>query len=744
MRSVLRRGQPRARGRSLRTWILSSAALLSVVGCDSVFNVDHVGDYVPVCRFGGVATGRSHSCSIDGAGHVWCWGANDSGQVDDSPDLHALAPRQIPLTGEAAQISAGGAFTCARMVEGTVFCWGANEVGQLGTGPGGVAARAGIKQVNLVGDTAIEIGAGEDYACAVRASDQAVTCWGSNLSNTLGRVDGALRAGMPEVVPNTTGTKRIGIGHRHNCLVGADDVVRCWGRGDNFETGATGTTSLLNVVQGLEPASSVAAGGHSSCAVELNGTVRCWGNDDDAQLGDNMLIQTMTASAPALFDAVDVQVGENGACARRLDGILSCWGLADPGNPEHELALKSVTATEVGPVDRLSYHYNHTCAVAHDVVRCWGANDEGQLGRGTIATTPTPTAVGGLAGATQLTVGGAHACALAGATLSCWGANDHGEIGNDTLRTAFSRTPITTTQLASVMGIASADQRTCAWSSAKILCWGNAQSGAIGNGAMTRHVPAPALVSGTFTNLLKVAMGPFHSCAIDAGTLQCWGDNDHGKLGIGSTTDTPVPSTVLLASVTDAAAGAGHTCAIASGGLHCWGDNARGQLGYGGGSLSSPGPVLSLPTNPTQVVAGAAHTCALLTSGDVYCWGANDKGQLGLGTRLMAPTPMKVPLAGVARITASSEGTCAQVSTKVVCWGASARSQLGNGAAADALSPVEISELAGSVSVARSSMGGCAITATNTVQCWGANLLLGNGAAAASPSIPMDVPLSCR
>jgi alpha-tubulin suppressor-like RCC1 family protein len=96
------------------------------------------------------------------------------------------------------------------------------------------------------------------------------------------------------------------------------------------------------------------------------------------------------------------------------------------------------------------------------------------------------------------------------------------------------------------------------------------------------------------------ALGQFHSCAVlRGGAVWCWGHNDSGQLGDGTTAARTTP--VEVTGVTDAVAvavGTWHSCALGRAGrVTCWGRNALGQLGDGTGSdRPRPAPVVGLPT----------------------------------------------------------------------------------------------------------------------------------------------------
>ncbi|HSP81198.1 MAG TPA: RTX toxin, partial [Myxococcaceae bacterium] len=143
--------------------------------------------------------------------------------------------------------------------------------------------------------------------------------------------------------------------------------------------------------------------------------------------------------------------------------------------------------------------------------------------------------------------------------------------------------------------------------------------------------------------VLQLAAGDWHTCALlDTGAVRCWGLNSSGQLGLGhtltigndelpsSSESVPVGGHVLQVS-----AGRHHTCALLStGSLECWGDNGHGQLGLGHrDELHSPPerPVDLGGAAVLHVTTGASFTCALLDTGAVRCWGLNASGQLGQG-----------------------------------------------------------------------------------------------------------------
>jgi alpha-tubulin suppressor-like RCC1 family protein len=154
---------------------------------------------------------------------------------------------------------------------------------------------------------------------------------------------------------------------------------------------------------------------------------------------------------------------------------------------------------------------------------------------------------------------------------------------------------------------------------------------------------------GLSSDVAAIAAGMFHTCALLASTagVRCWGKNDNGQLGDGTTTQRLLPTSVvgLSSSVIAIDAGYYHTCAVLStGGVQCWGKNDNGQLGDGTTMQRLvPTAVVGLSSIVAVIAAGQAHTCALLAStGGVQCWGSNAYGMLGDGTTTQRLVPVYV------------------------------------------------------------------------------------------------------
>ena len=334
-----------------------------------------------------------------------------------------------------------------------------------------------------------------------------------------------------------------------------------------------------------------------------------------------------------------------------------------------------------------------TCSLVSDgSVRCWGANELGQLGDGTFQRQNTPSVVAGLAGfgaVAAIAAGDRSACALhTDGRVSCWGANAFGQLGVGAV-TTYRGTPAAVVRLAGVVELDVGGIHACArLTDGTVHCWGDNRSGQLGDGT-TLNSSAPVQVLGLAdVTVVEVALGRVHSCArlID-NTVRCWGHNLLGGLGNGTGTDSAVPVPVSgLTDVAELALGYQHSCARGTdGSVRCWGDNSDGQVGV---AITTPSRLLApmgaaLDSGAVALAAGGNKTCAVMGDGSAQCWGDNSFGQLAIdpGLFLGGATPTVVPaLAGVAALTAGSYHVCALLVTGgAKCWGSNSTGQLGDG-----------------------------------------------------------------
>jgi alpha-tubulin suppressor-like RCC1 family protein len=332
-------------------------------------------------------------------------------------------------------------------------------------------------------------------------------------------------------------------------------------------------------------------------------------------------------------------------------GGVKCWGewTGYGDGFTYTTVPEAVTGLDSGVVAIGGGPY-HTCAIlSTGAPRCWGWNQYGDLGNGVSGSVNTPihVEVSGLGSGVIAIVGGQmHSCALTAVRgVKCWGRNNHGQLGDGS--TTDSLVPVDVTGLESgVIAIRGAPLHTCVLtSSGGVKCWGLNWEGRLGNGSTTDS-PVPVDVLGLKAGVIALGTGWRHTCAITKAGVKCWGSNDFGELGDGTTMDSSVPVDVsgLDSAVIAIRGGIDHTCALtASGGIQCWGNNFDGQLGNDSIETSSaPVHVKGLDSGEVAVAAGMSHTCALASTGGVQCWGENFRGQLGNNSTKGSLAPVNV------------------------------------------------------------------------------------------------------
>ncbi len=358
-------------------------------------------------------------------------------------------------------------------------------------------------------------------------------------------------------------------------------------------------------------ATSAAAGRAHSCAITRTGGVKCWGYNYFGQLGDGVRSdETTPVDVANLSGVVAVAAGANHTCALTAGGGVKCWGDGDygqlgDGSGNAKLKPKDVLGLTSG-VSAIAVGYNDSCVLTDaGGVKCWGEGDWGELGNGEKGGSPTPVDVTGLtSGVAAISAGSNHTCVLTNAGgVKCWGSNSSGQLGDGSYDDSL--VPVDVVGLTS--GVASVVASPLGFHTCAVLvvgdvkCWGTNFYGELGDGTTTES-PSPVDVSG-LSGVASITLGTYHSCALTAGGgATCWGKNDFGQLGDGSTSPSPLPIDVsgLTAGVISLSAGADHTCGITTTGVaKCWGLNENGQLGDGTThDRKLPTNVASLPGVP--------------------------------------------------------------------------------------------------------------------------------------------------
>ena len=348
------------------------------------------------------------------------------------------------------------------------------------------------------------------HGCAILNNDS-LKCWGNNIQGQLGLGDKQEQLSPITVDLGKDHTaKAIAIGSEHTCAILDDDSLKCWGR--NIE----GQMGLGHKQEQLSPTAIdlgdnhtvkfLSAGENYTCAILDDDSLKCWGNNKKGQLGLGNKKEQLSPTAIDLgkgHTAKAIATGSEHACAILDDDSLKCWGRNSHGQLGlgHENPQTSPATVDLGnnhTAKAITGGYRHTCAILDDdSLKCWGRNDEGQLGLGNKDKQSSPTAVdlGDHHSAKVVVAGALHSCAI---------------LDDDSLK-----------------------------------CWGDNSKGGLGLGNTKKHISPVQVDWDKGYGTKVVSIGPFHTCAISSrGRVKCWGRNIEGQLGVGDKKEHKNPMVV--------------------------------------------------------------------------------------------------------------------------------------------------------------------------------------------------------
>jgi len=296
---------------------------------------------------------------------------------------------------------------------------------------------------------------------------------------------------------------------------------------------------------------------------------------------------------------------------------------------------------------------NHACGLEAQTgfVYCWGDGHAGALGSGADGT--YPATVSGGRHFRSISVGSYDSCAIEvqSALAYCWGSNADGELGDGSLTTRWEPTMVGGGRIR-FSSVSAGGDVTCGIEdrSNVAYCWG--KGGVIGDGSLSGRT-TPTLVGGGDLHFTRISASDSHACAIEAQTdrLYCWGSNAFGQLGDGSLTDRLVPTLVGGGVKRFSSVDADYrmTCAIeAETGLgYCWGENNNGQVGDGTTTQRLVPTLVNGNLRFGSIDTGGQVSCGVEQLTDHgYCWGRNDLGQVGDGSTISRLLPTRVGAGG--------------------------------------------------------------------------------------------------
>jgi alpha-tubulin suppressor-like RCC1 family protein len=352
----------------------------------------------------------------------------------------------------------------------------------------------------------------------------------------------------------------------HSCGLDVDGRAYCWGANSNFELGLGGKKrggkTTPSAVTGGHVFHSLSVGMNHTCGIEdvgggESGPVLCWGWNDwggISMLGDGTTRArsepTYTSLGTQHFIMVEAADFHSCAIADPGDGtdsgVIYCWGINANGEfGTGDTQPSSVPIIAAGGMEfkAIGLASGTACGVAPDgAAWCWGRNEHGGLGNGTIGVpslTPVPVS-GGLV-FQNIVVNSRGVCGLTVSNeIYCWGAEAGLPSGaNQLVPTALPVESIPDAQFAFLAA------NFCAiGTSGQAYCWGSNQSGQLGDGTFGGEsiTPVPVGAPGTFWT---VDGGDDHTCGVGSdGIGYCWGLNESGQLGDGSTQSAAAPVAV--------------------------------------------------------------------------------------------------------------------------------------------------------------------------------------------------------
>jgi alpha-tubulin suppressor-like RCC1 family protein len=356
----------------------------------------------------GIVAGNRHTCISKANGSVWCWGANDLGQLGNQANAFESTPIEVGSDlGEGSSVAALSAFqtTCALRSDDIAICWGQNANAQVDF-EDLVSTVLPPTQNSAAAGTSL-IAAGGTHTCFGKSGASIATCFGDN---TNGQLTTATPSPGPVDLSGTFQFAEMEAGNQHTCGRTAAGDVFCWGLNTLGQLGVDpiGTpTSAAQIQVTLGQAADLAVGRNHTCA-RVGNEVHCWGQNANGELGDGtgtpQFSPATLAMLPAQLTVAELISYPDSTCALMTNGDLFCWGsnafgqLRLPPDKMGEDQVRTLTPQQIDLDGLLAVDVaggaTHSC-IRTDIgeVYCWGTNTQGQIGNGSTAFALDPTLV---------------------------------------------------------------------------------------------------------------------------------------------------------------------------------------------------------------------------------------------------------------------------------------------------------------------------------------------------------------
>ena len=721
-----------------------------------------------------VTSGWEHSCVLSSANVAYCWGHGSSGELGNNAGTNSSVPVAVSTSGAllgltVTQITAGYAVTCAIASNNAGYCWGHGGSGELGNSSSSQAnAPAAVSTSTLLsGKTLTQISTGQYHTCALDSQGGSY-CWGSDAGGQLGDPATGVTNYVPIPVPAPQHTTMTA-GYSHSCEINPDGAAYCWGDQANGGLGnnATGTGNKQTPVAVYASGAlagvtltQISAGQQFTCALSTAGKAYCWGYNGYGQLGNNTGVPGTTSGVPVAVYAsgalnnvtlIQIAAGNSFACGLATTGKAYCWGYDGEGNLGNGGTTNSgvPVAVSQGSVlySNVATGVDHSCALTPaGAAYCWGFNQYGELGisgNTTEQNSPQAVTISGtpLSGVslTGIAAGNYFTCALSSSGAGyCWGYNNDGQLGNNATSTGAQTTAVAMYASPALSGvtltqITAGQYHACALSTAGTgYCWGQDNAGQLGNGTSNSNssVAVAVTTSGVLSGatLTQVSSSWQHTCGMDNSyTMDCWGLNSNGQIGNNSLSNTNVPTRVVSLAPGEQAG----VVAVPAGTQLTVYFTGPSDDGYGTLSnytaTATPAPAGdSTATSGSCTTSGSATSCTItgLTNGADYLVTVVTNTTAG-GSVASAPAS-GTPWPRTTAIAAGYTHACTISGGKAYCWGDDTYGELGNSTTTATPQPTPVAvDTSGALSgvtltaITAGSQFTCALSSAGAVYCWG-------------------------
>jgi len=347
-----------------------------------------------------------------------------------------------------------------------------------------------------------------------------------------------------------TGSGCLGLAPSHSCAV-VNGSAWCWGFNLFGELGNNSTTSstIAVPVYGLSSGVRAIASSFGDGYAIVNGGVQAWGHNG-GYLGNN---STADSLVPVHVQGLSSDVGSVVACPTHTcalsGGQVWCWGNYEQGElgPSGKQSLVPVRVQGLASgVQAIAVGEHYSCALVADSVWCWGHIHYPSLYSldyiNAPPAGPNPTRIDGLpSGMQSIAASDTVTCVIAKGDVWCWGQTWPADPGVNLVPWMVSGLPNPVRAIAVGGSAVSGSYHVCALLDDGLMCWGNNAFGEIGQTPPDYNPAVPVRVQGIPSPVQAVAAGQWHTCALAAGQVWCWGSNDMGQLGNNSTSNSSVP-----------------------------------------------------------------------------------------------------------------------------------------------------------------------------------------------------------